>query len=112
MFIGLCKSLYLVGSGVCVDEHLLPFRGRYGFRQYMPKKMCRFVSESEENPMQGPEDYKAISRKRGRCHVCSSNRDVKKQFVCKGCGHYVCKDRMSAIVTCDTWKNKDENEYD
>jgi len=37
MFIGLCKSLYLVGSAFCVDEQLLPFRGRCGFRQYMPK---------------------------------------------------------------------------
>jgi len=38
MFIGLCESLYLVGSAVYIDEQLLPFRGRCGFRQYMPKK--------------------------------------------------------------------------
>ena len=37
-FIGLCKSLYLVDSAVCIDEKLLPFRGRSGFRQYMPTK--------------------------------------------------------------------------
>jgi len=37
-FIGLCKSLYLVGSAVCIDEQLLPFRGSSGFRQYMPTK--------------------------------------------------------------------------
>jgi len=48
--------------------------------------------------MQDPEDYEAISRKRGRCHICSRSRDVKKQFVCKGCGHYVCKDHMNMIV--------------
>jgi len=30
------------------------------------EKMCGLISESEENTMQGPEDYKAISRKRGR----------------------------------------------
>jgi ribosome-associated toxin RatA of RatAB toxin-antitoxin module len=43
MFIGLCKSLYLVGSAVCIDEKLLPFRGRCGFWQYMPKNpsKCR-----------------------------------------------------------------------
>ena len=81
MFIGLCKSLYLIGSSVCIDEHLLP--------AIYAEKMCGFVSESEENTMQGPEVYKAISRKRGCCHVCSSSRDVKAQFVCKGCGHYV-----------------------
>jgi hypothetical protein len=37
-------------------------------------------------------------------------RDVKKQIVCKGCGHYVSKDHASMIVTCDTCKNKDEND--
>jgi hypothetical protein len=36
------------------------------------------------------------------------SRDVKIQFVCEGCGHYICKDYMSMIVTCDTCKNKDE----
>jgi hypothetical protein len=50
--------------------------------------MCGFVSDSEENTMQDPNDYEAISRKRGNCHVCSRSRDVKKQFVCKGCGYY------------------------
>jgi len=72
--------------------------------------MCGFVSDSEENTMQDPEDYEAISRKRGRCLVCSRSRDVKTQFVCKGCGHYVCKDHMSMAVTCDTCKNKDETD--
>ena len=38
MFIGLCKSLYLVGSAVCIGEQLLQFRGRCGVRQYKPKK--------------------------------------------------------------------------
>ena len=66
--------------------------------------MCGFVSDSEENTMQDPEDYEAISRKRGRCHVCSRSRDVKRQFVCKGCGRYICKDHMSIIVTCDPRK--------
>jgi len=72
--------------------------------------MCGFVSDSEENTLQDPEDYEKISRKRGRCHVCSRSRDAKTQFVCEGYGHYVCKDYMSAIVTCDTCKNKDETD--
>jgi hypothetical protein len=71
---------------------------------------CGFVSDSEENTMQDPEDYEAISRKRGLCHICSRSTDVKTQFVCKACGFYVCKDHMSAIVTCDTCKNKDETD--
>jgi len=58
--------------------------------------------------MQDPEDYKTISRKQRHCHVCHRSRDVKTQFVLKGCGHYVCKDHMSMIVTCDLCKNKDE----
>ena len=45
--------------------------------------MCGFVSDSEENTMEDPEDYEAISRKRGRRHVCSRSRDVKTQFVAK-----------------------------
>jgi hypothetical protein len=69
--------------------------------------MCGFVSDPEGNTLQDPKDYDAISRKRGRCHVCSRNRDVKTEFVCKGFGHYVCKDHMRMIVTCDTCKNKD-----
>jgi len=71
--------------------------------------MCGFVSDSEEDTMQDLEDYEAISRQRGLCHVCSRSRDVKTQFVSKGCGHYVCKDHMNVIVTCDTCKNKDES---
>jgi hypothetical protein len=42
MFIGLCKSLYWVGSAVCIDYQLLPFRGRCGFRQYMPKNPRKY----------------------------------------------------------------------
>jgi len=36
--------------------------------------MCGLISDSEENTTQ---DYEAISRKRGRCHVCSRSTDVK-----------------------------------
>jgi len=42
--------------------------------------VCRFVSDSEENTMQNPEDYEAISRKQRHCHVCHRSRDVKTQF--------------------------------
>jgi hypothetical protein len=41
-FIGLYKSLYLVGSAVRIDEQLLPFRGRCGFWQCMPKKPSKY----------------------------------------------------------------------
>jgi uncharacterized protein YbcC (UPF0753/DUF2309 family) len=55
--------------------------------------MCGFVSDCEQNPMQDPAECEAISRERGRCHVCSSSRDVETQSVCKGCG-----DSLSAKV--------------
>jgi hypothetical protein len=71
--------------------------------------VCGLVSDSEENVMQDPDDYGVISRKRRRCDVCSRSRDVKTQFVCKGCEHYICKDYMS-MITCDTCKNKDETD--
>jgi len=60
--------------------------------------MCGFVSDSEENTMQDPEDYEVIYRKQRRCHVCSRSRDVRTQFVCKGCGLYVCKDYTGMIL--------------
>jgi len=72
--------------------------------------MCGFVSDSEENTMQDPEDYEVTSRKQRHCHVCRRSRDVRTQFVCKGCGHYVFKDHMSIIVTRDICKNKDETD--
>jgi len=72
--------------------------------------MSRFISDSEENTMQDPEDYEVISRKRRRYHICSRSRDVQTQFVCKGCGHYICKDHRRMIVTCDTCKYKDETD--
>jgi ribosomal protein L37AE/L43A len=53
--------------------------------------ICGFVSDLEENTMHDPEDYKVISRKQRCCHVCSRSRDVKIQFVCKGCGHTFAK---------------------
>ena len=37
-FVEICKSMYFVGTAVCIDEQLLPFRGKCAFRQYMPKK--------------------------------------------------------------------------
>jgi hypothetical protein len=72
--------------------------------------MCGFVSDSKENTIQDPKDYEAISRKRGSCHVCSRSRDVKTQFVCKGCIYDFCKDHMNMIVTCEIYKNKDETD--
>ena len=38
MLVETCKSMYLVGTAVCIDEQLLPFRGRCAFWQYMTKK--------------------------------------------------------------------------
>jgi hypothetical protein len=47
--------------------------------------VCIFASDSEENTMQDPEDYEAIARKRGRCHV------LQQESIC---GETVCLQRM------------------
>jgi hypothetical protein len=71
-----------------VHDLVTPFVTRYKIST-LPRSiktaivMCGFVSDFEENTMQDPKDYEAISRKRGSCHVCSRSRDVKTQFVCK-----------------------------
>ena len=41
MLVETCNSMYLVGGSVCINEQLLPFRGRCAFRQYMPKNKAR-----------------------------------------------------------------------
>jgi len=41
-FINNCKSLFLPGPNVTVDEMLVPFRGRCPFRVYMPKKPKKY----------------------------------------------------------------------
>jgi len=43
--------------------------------------MCGFVPGSEENTKQDPEDYEAMSRKRGRCHVFSKRHDLSAKDV-------------------------------
>lgn len=41
-FVTNCKNAYTVGEFVTIDEKLEPFRGRCGFRQYMPKKPAKY----------------------------------------------------------------------
>lgn len=41
-FVSNCKKAYNVGEFVTIDEKLEPFRGRCGFRQYMPKKPAKY----------------------------------------------------------------------
>ena len=60
----------------------------------------------------------SLNLKKTPCRALKTTRRYQESegavmyFVCKGCGHYVCKDHMNMIVTCDSWKNKDENESD
>jgi hypothetical protein len=37
-----CQEVYRPGKDVCVDESLIPFRGRIVFRQYIPNKRHRY----------------------------------------------------------------------
>ncbi|KFM74523.1 PiggyBac transposable element-derived protein 4, partial [Stegodyphus mimosarum] len=41
-FISNCKDSYNLGEYVTIDEKLEPFRGRCGFRQYMPNKPAKY----------------------------------------------------------------------
>lgn len=36
------EMMFFPGREICVDEQLVPFRGRCGFRQYMPKKPSKY----------------------------------------------------------------------
>ena len=42
MFVEAFKTMYLVGASVCIDEQLLPFRGRCPFWKYMPNKPNKY----------------------------------------------------------------------
>lgn len=42
LFIANCKTAYTPGVYLCVDEMLLPFRGRCKFIIYMPKKPAKY----------------------------------------------------------------------
>ena len=37
-----CQKIYRPGEEVCIDESLIPFRGRIIFRQYIPNKRHRY----------------------------------------------------------------------
>lgn len=42
MFIEKCKAAYVPGAYLCVDEMLVPYRGRCKFIMYMPKKPAKY----------------------------------------------------------------------
>lgn len=42
MFVELYQKTYLPGKRVCVDESLIPWRGRLIFRQYIPNKAAKY----------------------------------------------------------------------
>lgn len=41
-FVNNCQELYTPGALLCVDEMLVPFRGRCSFKMYMPKKPNKY----------------------------------------------------------------------
>ncbi|UYV69768.1 hypothetical protein LAZ67_7000673 [Cordylochernes scorpioides] len=42
LFIAKCSSLYTPGTNCTIDESLLNFRGRCGFKQYIPNKPAKY----------------------------------------------------------------------
>lgn len=41
-FVENCQLYYTPGTFLCVDGMLVPFRGRYAFRKFMPKKPAKY----------------------------------------------------------------------
>lgn len=41
-FVENCQGIYTLGTGVCVEEMLVSFRGRSKFKMYMPAKPCKY----------------------------------------------------------------------
>ena len=41
-FVSNCKKNYEIGACACIDETLIPFRGRCPFKMYMPKKPSKY----------------------------------------------------------------------
>ena len=44
-----------------------------------------FALDFNKSTARNTEDYSAMLRKRGHCHLCDRGKDVKTQFVCKSC---------------------------
>lgn len=42
LFNNACKTVFNPGQKICIDESLVPFRGRIIFRQYIPNKRHRY----------------------------------------------------------------------
>jgi len=42
MFLAQLPKYYIPGTDLCVDEQLVAFRGRCGFRQYIPSKPAKY----------------------------------------------------------------------
>jgi len=42
IFTAICQKVYSIGAHACVDETLIPFRGRCRFRMYMPSKPAKY----------------------------------------------------------------------
>lgn len=42
MFIEKFKDVYIPGRSICVDESMVPWKGRLKFRQYIPSKKHRY----------------------------------------------------------------------
>ncbi|KAJ8928742.1 hypothetical protein NQ314_018651 [Rhamnusium bicolor] len=41
-FVANCQQQFVIGTGACSDEILIPFRGRCKFKMYMPKKPAKY----------------------------------------------------------------------
>jgi hypothetical protein len=60
LFNAACERIYRPGRDVCIDESLVPFRGRIVFRQYIPNKRHRYGIKLFKLCSKGGYTYKTI----------------------------------------------------
>ena len=82
MFVAKLPKYYIPGTDLCVDEQLVAFRGRCGFRQYIPSKPAKY---GKKGAAEAPAKHK-------RCSFCPHNTDRKVSHFCGICNKPVCPD--------------------
>ena len=60
LFNAACERIYKPGRDICIDESLVPFRGRIVFRQYIPNKRHRYGIKLFKLCSKGGYTYKTI----------------------------------------------------
>ena len=80
---GLCKSLYLVGSAVCIDGQLLQFGGRCVFRKYMSKNCADFSLNLNKTPCRALKTMRRYQESEGAVMYTAGVEMLRKNLSAK-----------------------------